>query len=165
MWMKRICMFGCAVLVAGGCAGLVRLRTALHRSWELGSRPPAVVFKQVFEIEPPPGIQELHVVGYQALDGWAWMRFRADNVDRVIKALKENARRPMVGPDAEIREDWCIEGQPEYAEYMREVGWSGIKRIHGPEYYHFPKEMARRWQGDVIVDRAHRVFFVYAHLD
>src|SRR2546430_6589219 len=132
------CLASCVVAVGAATFAAWRIRTTVQRWGDLGSLPPKVVFERVFGTPPTPAVSDIVAAGYAPFNGEAWMRFRATDVDAVIAALKRNALRPLVGPDAKFEpNDWREMPSGESVTWARAVGWESLRYTKKREYYTF----------------------------
>jgi hypothetical protein len=125
---------------------------------DLGAKPPEISFQRVFYMPPPAGVRDLKVAGVAAMSGFAWMRFRVDDVDAVVKAL------PLSGP-YKASEIGLPKSQDYDKDFERAVGWESVHHIKRPEYYGFPNgDGYSGWRGTLVVDRQRKLMFVRADL-
>jgi hypothetical protein len=166
---KRVLMVG-----AVGCAaslgillGVGWMQRAFARSFDLSAAPPGEAFEKVFAITPPPSIDALKIAGEANLNGVAWMRLHANDVDAALTALKRSPRG-VTGPDKEYNKDFEEQmdvHDPSSPKYKRAVGWEAIKQVQHPESYSFPPLFqGTGWRGVIIVDRRRKLLFVEAQL-
>lgn len=160
--------FACLVLLLSflGAGVLVALLIRRgSRDFDLSSKPPAQVFQQVFKIPPPAGVRELRAVGWAALSGEVLMRFQADDVEKVLSALKANPLMPLYDPAPEKAQAEMYIDQAARNPHCSKIGWPERARLLSLPAFGFPERFGGSgWSGVVLVDRRDRTVYVIGQL-
>ncbi len=162
--IPRNTLIAVLLLLGAGFAGFKWLQWSFWDATDLGHKPPAQVFKEVFHMPVPAGVTKLKIAGISSLSGHVWMRLNVTNVDAVIRAMKRNKALPVDGPTDDPNmlpeRSWILK-----SEYAKAVGWNDVIRLKQPEYYEFPSNTTGTgWTGVLIVDRKRRIIYVNGEL-
>jgi hypothetical protein len=156
---RRLRSTGCAVLYLALVWALLRLCWAVwsFSRWQyVENRDPADVFRQVFHVAPPAGIQEIRASGWQPLDGNLWMYIRTEDIDGLLTTI--GATKVRDKPDS----FWLFEpATPDLKRCAASVDWESAHHVKEPEYYSKDANSGS-WGWVVVVDRIHKRVFVGA---
>jgi hypothetical protein len=116
----------------------------------------------VFQFPPPEGIKNLRVAGYASMSGEVLMTFQADDVEKVLSALKANPHKPLYGPDPKRVDSELYMTEAQRSPYRTKLAWPDQSRLASLPTYGFPDHhIDSGWAGAIFVDRkAHQAYVV-----
>jgi hypothetical protein len=160
------------VLAVFGIAGMAHLAGICWLGWmllaahPLGRNDPRGVFGPLFRTSRPPGISRLVAVGYTfGQSGDAWLTFRGDDVDSVLKHLGAKVPDGLTadrGPDPDSLGLYFSEHTPPPEQIVCDP--ERLRR-HAEFYsFHASPGVGVGWAGSIAVVRPQRRFWVHAVL-